>query len=88
MSGPPPPAAPSRRSCLTIGLAGIVFSALLIGLALLVMGVFSSLAPVVVGAVLAGLVFGGMAVHYVIWGRWLSQLTEKEDQDDRPDTKT
>lgn len=73
---PSQPAAPSSRGCfgvlLALGLAFLVF-------AVLFMLSGGAVAPAVVAA---GAIFGVAALHYVIWGWWLSGIIRQQVEDE------
>lgn len=73
---PSEPPAPSSRGCFSVVLAA--------GLALLVFAVLfmlsgGAVAPAVVAA---AAIFGVAALHYVIWGWWLSGIIRQQVEDE------
>jgi uncharacterized membrane protein len=73
---PPVPEAPRPKGCfgvlLALGLAVLVFA----GLFLLSGG------AVAIAAIAAGAIFGVAALHYVIWGWWLSGIIRQQVEDE------
>jgi hypothetical protein len=73
----PSPAEPSKpKGCMgvlmALGLAALVF----VGLFMLSGG---AVAP---AAVIAGIIFGVAAFHYIVWGWWLSGMIRQQVEDE------
>jgi hypothetical protein len=84
----PPPEPPSKASAeapsktkgcvavlMALGLAALVFA----GLFLLTSG------RIAIAAVIAAVIFGAVALHYVIWGWWLSGIIREQVEDEEGD---
>ncbi|HWB00023.1 MAG TPA: hypothetical protein VG713_16095 [Pirellulales bacterium] len=77
----PPPATPPKRSWWPIVLTVLVGIAIAAALVFLTLGVFA------VVLAIAGGVFALAALHYLVWGQWLSRMirdeVEAEEQRER-----
>ena len=78
-----PSSPPSQRPESNSGTAIALFGLLLISGAIL--GLMSLVLPQVAGVLLVVLLVFvvPMALHYVVWGWWLSQMKDVEDEEDR-----
>jgi hypothetical protein len=68
----PPDESPRGSSWLPIALAAVLFGFVCVVLIFLTVGFFGSI------LVMAGGLFGFAALHYVVWGWWLSKLIRDE----------
>ncbi len=83
MERPPPPEPPAARgSALSIILAALL--ALVVGAVLIVLtiGFFANVMAAI------AILFGVAALHYVVWGRWLSQSIREEAEADEQYNRT
>ncbi len=74
---PPPPVEKPKTSIWPIALAAVLAIMVLVALSFLTMGFFALV------VIIGGVVFGVAALHYLVWGWWLSDLLKDEAAEQR-----